>query len=89
MLNTLEFMKLSVRYRKYRSEIAAKPNSRQWWKFAYSSINETTIKPKLKQFKWENIKKIINTRKTYIELYKKRLSGAKMSSFDQYEEEVN
>ena len=88
MLNTLEFMKLSVRYRKYRSEISAKPKSREWWKFAYHSINETMIRPRFNQFKWENIKKIIRTLKAYTELYKKRLSGAKMSSFDLNEEEV-
>ena len=51
------------------------------WLFAYTAITETQIKPKLKQFKWENIKLITHTRREYVKLLKKKLKkGAKLTN---------
>ncbi len=80
MLNTIDLMALNAKYQKYRPQVSLKSDVRKWWKFAYTAITETQIKPKREQFKWRHIKEITRTRREYVNILKKRLKNQKLSS---------
>lgn len=92
MLNTISFMELNFKFKKYRPIQIGHMNSRQLWKYAQTCVLETFVRPKYNQFKWEHIKTITQTRKKYTELYKRKLMGHKMTQVDgdneKYYEEV-
>ena len=82
MLNTIDLMALNAKYQKYRP--ALRTNRKLMWKFAYTAITETQIRPKREQFKWEHIKLITKTRRDYVHLLKKKLKTSKaLSQADQ------
>jgi len=45
------------------------------WKFAYQSIVNEHIRPRLSSFKWENIKENLNRYKEYHQLYFQQLNN--------------
>ena len=58
-----------------------KSNSKKWWSFAYNAIAETQIRPKLRQFKWENIKLTTQTRRDLVDiLVKEKTNNGKLKS---------
>ena len=80
MLNTIDLMALNAKYQKYRPGVMIKSCPKKMWLFAYTAINETQIKPKREQFKWENIRLVTRTRREYVNLLKKKLSkGGKLT----------
>ena len=89
MFNTIDLMRLNGKYQKYRSNLTMASKSKKWWTFAYNAIAETQIRPKLKQFKWGNIKLITQTRRNYIDLLvKKKTNSGKLSSVEMEREKV-
>jgi hypothetical protein len=86
MLNTIDLMALNAKYQKYRPNVPIKENVRKWWKFAYTAITETQIRPKKEQFKWDHIKMITRTRRDYVNLLKKKHKSGKLSTFEMEQE---
>lgn len=60
-----------------------------WWKFSYNSIVETGIRRKKKEFSWRNIKQACEKRKTYTDMYRKKLLGENVSNLESFEKELN
>jgi len=50
MLNTIDYMILSAKYRKYK-KVGFIKEPKQLWIFAYTAINESQIRPKIEQFR--------------------------------------
>ena len=90
MVNAIDLMRLNARYQKFRpSDEELKTNSKKWWHFAYNAIAETQIRPKLRQFKWENIKLITQTRRDYVDLLvTKKTNNGKLNTAQQELEKV-
>lgn len=88
MLNRIDMMSLNAKYHKYKPLVPLKTNIKAWWKFAYEAITDTQIRPRIKQFKWENIKLITQTRRDYVSLLTKKLKkGAKLTT-DELNKEI-
>jgi hypothetical protein len=81
MVNAIDLMRLNAKYQKYRPDEALKSNPKKRWHFAYNAIAETQIRPKLRQFKWDNIKLIVQTRREYVDLlFNKKTNNGKLNS---------
>jgi len=50
MLNTIDYMVLSAKYRKFKA-VSFRKEAKQLWRFAYEAIAETQIRPRINQFK--------------------------------------
>jgi hypothetical protein len=88
MLNTIDFMALNAKYKKFRPQITLKQSPKAFWKFAYVAIIESQIRPKREQFKWDHIKIITKTRREYVNLLKKKLKAVKLTQIEKDQEKV-
>lgn len=88
MLNKIDMMILNAKYQKYKPLVPLKTNIKAWWKFAYEAIADTQIRPKIKQFKWKNIKLITQTRRDYVTLLIKKLKKGAKLTVDELNEEI-
>uniref|UniRef100_T1J4H6 Vacuolar protein sorting-associated protein 13 n=1 Tax=Strigamia maritima TaxID=126957 RepID=T1J4H6_STRMM len=72
---SLEWMTISSRYRKYKPDVPVKGHAKQWWHFAYKCILEEDVRRRAKNWSWIHIKTHRKTCHNYKDCYKQVLMG--------------
>ncbi|KAK4469058.1 hypothetical protein MN116_006648 [Schistosoma mekongi] len=67
------------KYRKFRPLTPISQNYKVWWHFAYNAILEESVRRRHLMWSWEHISKHRKISREYIVIWKKKLSGDKLS----------
>ncbi|CAI2725977.1 unnamed protein product [Schistosoma spindalis] len=67
------------KYRKYRPLTPISQNYKVWWQFAYNAILEESVRRRHLMWSWEHISKHRKISREYIAIWRKKLSGDKLS----------
>ncbi|KAJ6225422.1 hypothetical protein RDWZM_003967 [Blomia tropicalis] len=89
LLDSIERMRSAAPYRKWRPSVSIKRDPLLWWKFIYTSIVETGVRRKKREFSWQSIHEIGRKRKIYTELYRRKLLGENVTNLEDYEKDLN
>jgi vacuolar protein sorting-associated protein 13A/C len=75
LLSSIERMKRSLPYRKYRPMIRnfKSQAAKYWWRYAYRFVLEKTVQRRRRNWCWSHIKKHRDMVHNYIKLYKLKL----------------
>ncbi|CAH8840542.1 unnamed protein product [Trichobilharzia szidati] len=90
-LDAQDRLMIQGKYRKYRPSVPILQNCKAWWHFAYNAILEESIRRRRRMWSWEHIAKHRKISRDYISIWKKKLSGEKLSqvqlnNLEEYEE---
>ncbi|XP_064629495.1 intermembrane lipid transfer protein VPS13A-like isoform X5 [Lineus longissimus] len=69
LTESFKLMEVNQQYRKWRPNVSVKNNVKSWWKYAYTAIVESFIRP----YSWRRIKEHRNKYHQYRDLYKRKL----------------
>lgn len=89
MINSIDHMRANAKYQKYRPIQHRKLSARERWAFALKAILESYVRPRREKFKWSRMKSIIDTRREYTKLLKKKIQNAKLTERDTAAEKVS
>ncbi|XP_060115875.1 intermembrane lipid transfer protein VPS13C isoform X1 [Heteronotia binoei] len=78
-LESVDYMVRNSPYRKYRPDIPLHKNARKWWNYAINSILEVHIRKSSRMWSWSNIWQHRQLLKSYKNVYKNKLTQAKVS----------
>nr|XP_056721786.1 intermembrane lipid transfer protein VPS13C [Euleptes europaea] len=78
-LESIDYMVRNAPYRKYRPDSPLPKNARKWWKYAINSILEVHIRRYSHMWSWSNIRHHRQLLKSYKNVYKNKLTQAKVS----------
>ncbi|TNN14010.1 Vacuolar protein sorting-associated protein isoform 2 [Schistosoma japonicum] len=67
------------KYRKFRPLTPVSQNYKVWWHFAYNAILEESVRRRHLMWSWKHIEKHRKISREYIVIWKKKLSGDKLS----------
>ncbi|CAH8535581.1 unnamed protein product [Schistosoma rodhaini] len=67
------------KYRKYRPLTPISQNYKAWWRFAYNAVLEKSVRRRHLMWSWEHISKHRKISREYIAIWRKKLSGDKLS----------
>ncbi|CAH8503306.1 unnamed protein product [Schistosoma rodhaini] len=67
------------KYRKYRPLTPISQNYKVWWRFAYNAVLEESVRRRHLMWSWEHISKHRKISREYIAIWRKKLSGDKLS----------
>ncbi|KAM7416667.1 hypothetical protein PAMA_018632 [Pampus argenteus] len=79
LLGSVDMMSRNLPYRKYRPVVHVHKNACIWWKYAITGILEVDIKPCLRMWSWQHIRRHRMMVKRYRELYKTKITSKKPS----------
>nr|XP_022286655.1 vacuolar protein sorting-associated protein 13A-like isoform X3 [Crassostrea virginica] len=77
-------LEVNRRYRKFRPMTPIKSSVKSWWRYAYASVLEHSIRP----YSWPKIVQYKQAYETYWKLYKKYLDSQKAAEIKQQLEEL-
>ncbi|XP_070537095.1 intermembrane lipid transfer protein VPS13A-like isoform X2 [Ptychodera flava] len=94
LLESFERMVRNEPYRKYRPNVPAKGNAKQWWHYAQNCVLHENVKRKNNMWSWNNISKHRELMKKYKAAWKEKVqikkpSKAVMDTIQLYEEKMN
>ncbi|RWS14430.1 vacuolar protein sorting-associated protein 13C-like isoform X4 [Dinothrombium tinctorium] len=72
-LDSLNRMKIAQTFRKWRPKDQVHNHAREWWQFAITSVLETDIRRKNREWSWSFIKEHRQMMRDYMNLYKIKL----------------
>uniref|UniRef100_A0A670Z9M9 Vacuolar protein sorting 13 homolog C n=1 Tax=Pseudonaja textilis TaxID=8673 RepID=A0A670Z9M9_PSETE len=79
LLESIDYMVRNAPYRKYRPGVSLHGNAQQWWKYAGNCILDLHIKRYAQMWSWNHIKSHRQLLKSYKNIYKLKLTQAKLS----------
>ncbi|KAK7482167.1 hypothetical protein BaRGS_00026632, partial [Batillaria attramentaria] len=80
MMESVERMNLLSLYRKYRPDMPLSGHSRTWWRYAYNSVLEETVRRRRRMWSWQHIWHHRRTMKRYRKAYLEKLDTAQVPS---------
>ncbi|XP_077174397.1 intermembrane lipid transfer protein VPS13C isoform X2 [Paroedura picta] len=78
-LESMDYMVRNAPYRKYRPDLPLHKNARKWWHYAIDGILEVHIRRYSRMWSWSNIRQHRQLLKNYKNVYKNKLTQAKVS----------
>ncbi|KAL8196982.1 UNVERIFIED_CONTAM: Vacuolar protein sorting-associated protein 13C, partial [Gekko kuhli] len=78
-LESVDYMVRNAPYRKFRPDLPLHKNARKWWNYAINSILEVHIRRCSHMWSWSNIRQHRQLLKCYKNVYKNKLTQAKVS----------
>uniref|UniRef100_A0A3Q3WPE0 Uncharacterized protein n=1 Tax=Mola mola TaxID=94237 RepID=A0A3Q3WPE0_MOLML len=79
LLGSVDMMSRNLPYRKYRPMVQVHNNASLWWRYVITGILEADVKPRLRMWSWQHIRRHRQMIKCYRELYKTKITSKKPS----------